>query len=73
MKAEIIGLFPGIAPAMISAGAEEMNTSDQLPLTGNSTSPTLRNWLPDWLKMVSNTCFRPCRRRNQSFAAKTAA
>jgi hypothetical protein len=40
--------LPGIAPAMISAGAEQMKTSDQLPLTGNSTSPTLRIWLPDW-------------------------
>ena len=59
MKTEIIGFLPGSTPATISAGAEEMNTIDQLPLTGNSTSPTLRNWLPDWLKMVSKTCFRP--------------
>jgi hypothetical protein len=59
MKAEIIGLFPGIAPAMISAGAEDMKTSDQLPLTGNSTSPTLRNWPPDWPTMVSKTRFKP--------------
>ena len=59
MKAEIIGFSPGRTLATTSAGAEDMNTIDQLPLTGNSTSPTLRNWLPDWLKIVSKTCFRP--------------
>jgi hypothetical protein len=59
MKAEIIGLLSGNASAIMSAGADEMKTIDQLPGTGNWTIPTLRNWLPDWLKMVSNTCFRP--------------
>ena len=35
MKAEIIGLLSGKALAMISAGADEMKTIDQLPGTGN--------------------------------------
>src|SRR4029077_1977853 len=59
MKAEILGFLSGRALATISGGADEMKTIDQLPGTGNWTSPTLRNWLPDWLKMVSNTCFKP--------------
>ena len=56
---EIIGFSPGRTRETTSAGAEETNTIDQLPLFGNSTSPTLRNWLPDWLNTVSKICFRP--------------
>ena len=46
----------GSTSATAFAGSEEMNTTDHEPFSGNSTRPTLRNWVPLWLNTVSKIC-----------------
>src|SRR5215203_4743888 len=48
-------LPPGKRRSIDGLGSAEMNTTDHAP-SGNSTRPTFRNEVPDWEKMVENTC-----------------
>ena len=59
MNTETYSSLLGSRAVMSAPGGVERNTSDHMPGTGNSTSPTVRKVEPDFENSVSNTCFNP--------------